>query len=484
VGGCRHVARWLLLAFAWATFVGSIRLAAAADPAPVPAAAEIEAAMAAVKGIYADKADKARTPADRAALAREIFGNRASTAHPAERYAVEMTAMNLATKSDDPLLLLTICDDLAGAFKVDRVALFVERVGQTTGPLNPASWPKLLEKMNAMAAACLDANRFAEANDLTVAIAALAKRARDPKGATAAAALRKTIADRKKAQERLEELSAAANKLDADPKALLECGRLLCFSRNNWAAGVRYLARAEDASLSAAAALEMKATGTEQKLAAAEAWAKAIDKAAPADRASIRDHAAALYTDVIPALAGLARVKAEKSLEDVLRGATAGGKSPGEWTVLFRSSKPDVWNTDSPDDPKNYAIPLATMPVLVKFVRLRLANGAMVILRIDRDSVGGEVAGDTYGWNGTNLVFAGAHQLGIADRRTNVDKQTGAVAVSRKDGFFSGWGFGHRIHHGGEADLCWNSQWMPRELLEISVVGRNLTPDEQRFLLP
>ncbi len=478
------IARWLLLVVVSTPVAGCIRPAVAADPVPVPAAVDIEAAMAAVKGIYADKAEKARTPTDRAALAREVFGNRESTANPAERYAVEMTAMNLATRSDDPLLLLTICDDLAGAFQIDRVALFAERVGQTTGPLNPALWPKLLEKMNAMVSACLDANRFEEANDLAVAIAALAKRARDPKGATAAAALRKTIADRKKTQNRLEELSAAANKLDADPKALLDFGRLLCFSRNNWSEGVRYLARADDASLSAAAALEMKATGTEQKLAAADAWAKCVDKAAPADKAPIRDHAAALYAEVIPALAGLAKVKAEKSLEDALRGATSGGRNPGEWTVLFRSAKPDVWNTDSPDDPKNYAIPLAKMPVVVKFVRLRLGNGATVILRIDRDSVVGEVAGDSYGWNGTNLVFAGAHQLGIADRRKNVDKQTGAVAVSRKDGFFSGWGFGHRIHHGGEADLCWNSQWMPRELLEISVVGRDLTPEEQRFLLP
>jgi hypothetical protein len=459
-------------------------IASATEPAPVPAAGELETAMAAVKAIYADKAEKARTPADRAALSREIFGNRESTANLAERYAVETTALNLATKSDDPLLLMSICDDMADTFRVDRVTLFAGRVGQTTGPLNPASWPKLSEKMNAMVATCLDANRVDEANDLVVAIASLAKRARDPKGATAAAALRKSIADRKKAQERLEELSAAANKLDAEPKDLLEFGRLLCFSRNNWAEGVRYLARAEDPALSPAAALEMKATTAEHKLAVADAWAKCVEKVAPADRPAIRDHAAAFYTEIIPALNGLAKVKAEKSLEDVLRTATGGGKNPAEWMVLFRSSKPDGWNTDATDDPKNYAIPLAKAPPLVKYIRLRLGNGATVIMRADRDSLGSEVAGDNYGWNGTNLVFSGAHQLGIADRRKNVDKQTGAVAVSRKDGYFSGWGFGHRIHHGGEAELCWNGQWMPRELLEIAVVGRDLTPEEQRFLLP
>ena len=55
--------------------------------------------------------------------------------------------------------------------------------------------------------------------------------------------------------------------------------------------------------------------------------------------------------------------------------------------------------------------------------------------------------------------------------------------VSSRDGFFSGWGFGHRIHHGGPAEVCWNSEWIPREVLEISVTGRPLTPEEQRFFL-
>ena len=72
--------------------------------------------MATIKSIYKDKADKARSPTDRTALARDIFGNRESTATVAERYAVEMTALSIATKGDDPLLLMLICDGLAQDF--------------------------------------------------------------------------------------------------------------------------------------------------------------------------------------------------------------------------------------------------------------------------------------------------------------------------------------------------------------------------------
>ncbi len=66
--------------------------------------------------------------------------------------------------------------------------------------------------------------------------------------------------------------------------------------------------------------------------------------------------------------------------------------------------------------------------------------------------------------------------LGIGDLRRDIDKRTGAVAVFRSGVFFTGWGFGHRIHYGGDADLCWNRNWIQREPLEIAVTARPLTP--------
>jgi len=471
----------LLLVFAAA---GVSKAGANVEPAAPPAGAELDAATAAVKAIYKDKAEKARTPSDRTTLAREVFGNRDATANLAERYAIEMTALNLATRGDDPMLLMAICDEIALRFKVDRIDLFTDRVGETSGPVNPTTWPKLLEKLNAMAAECLDANRFEEAGELATAISQLSKRARDPKATAAALALRKTIADRKKGQERFEELAAAANALDADPKVLLEFGRLLCFVQNDWPQGVRYLARTDDALLVAAASLEVKAVTSDAKVAAADAWATYAEKAPPADRAAFRDHAAMLYAEAIPSLTGLAKVKAEKAAEEVLT-ATNNGEKTGrdQWIVIFRAAKPDAWNTDSSDSPANFAIPLSKLPPIVKFVRLRRANGETVILPIDRGAIGAETTTEPFGWNGTNLEQFGSRTLGITDRRTNIDKQTGAVAISRQNGFFSGWGFGHRIHHGGEAELCWNGKWLPREPLEVAVIGRPLTPAEERFLL-
>lgn len=454
---------------------------ASAEPLPVPSGAELESAMATVKSIYKEKADKARSPADRAALARDIFGNRESTSSVAERYAVEMTALNIATKGDDPLLLMSICDGLAADFGADQITLFTEHVGETIGPVNPASWPKLLEKMNAMASRCLEDNRFTEAGSLVTSMSQLAKRARDPKAAAAATTLRKTIADRKKARERFEELLSEANKPNADPKVLLEFGRLLCFQENEWDQGVRYLARAEDPALAQVAMMECRATTPEAKLTVADTWAQFAEKAPPADRAAIRDHASTLYTGVIPELTGLAKVKAEQSLNAVLD-ASQNGKDSG-WMVIFRSAKPELWNTDSPDDARNFAVPLDTLPPTIRFVRIRRGNGQAVIAPISKQVIGSMKRGPRYGWEGTKPERWGALLLGIIDNEAIVYQKTGEVAlVASGSDCCSGWGFGTRINHGTQA-VCWAGKWIATEPLEIAVSKRSLSPDEQKLLL-
>jgi hypothetical protein len=455
---------------------------AAAEPLPVPSGAELESAMATIKAIYKENADKARSPADLAVLARDIFGNRESTATVAERYAVEMTALNIATKGDDPLLLLSICDALASDFGADQIALFTERVGQTSGSVNPATWPQLLANMDAMASRCLEDNRFTEAGSLATTISQFAKRARDPKAVAAATTLRKTIADRKKAHERFQELLTEANQPNADPKILLEFGRLLCFQENDWDQGVPYLTRAEDPALSQAAAMEARAATPEAAIAVAEAWAKYAEKAPPADRAAIRDHASVIYTKVIPELTGLAKIKAEQSLNTVLD-ASQTGKESG-WIVIFRSDNPKLWNTNSSDDPRNFAVTLDSLPPTIRFVRIRRGNGQAVIAPIGKQTIGVLTTAARYRWQGSKPERFGAVLLGIIDNSQNVKTKPGEVAiVDSYDDVCSGWGFGTRMAHGGPAEACWAGKWIPKEPLEIAVTKRSLSSDEHKLLL-
>lgn len=455
----------------------------AAERVPAPVGAELDSAMQAVKAIYADKATKAKTPPERAALAREVFGHRDAASTQAERYAIVMAALNLATKGDDPLLLMTISDDLAATFTVDKIDLFVDRVGDTAGPVPAASWPKLKDSLDAMAAACLEANRFDDAGKVAAAITSLGKRARDTKAVNAATVLRKTITDRKKARERYDELAAAANRRDAEPKTLLEFGRMLCFVQGDWTQGVRYLARCDDQALAAVATAESRATNPETKLAVADAWAAYADKAPVADREPIRDHAAEIYLESIPELTGLAKVRAEKALDDVLA-ASQSTKDGGAWIVIFRSDNPKLWNTDSQDDPRNFAVPLDTLPQTIRFVRIRRGNGQAVITPISKNAIGTLTSGPRFRWQGSKPERFGAVLLGVIDNSQNVKFKPGEVAiVDSYEDVCSGWGFGTRMAHGGPAEACWAGKWMPKEPLEIAVTKRPLSAEEKKLLL-
>jgi hypothetical protein len=280
-------------------------------------------------------------------------------------------------------------------------------------------------------------------------------------------------------------LANAASAPNAESKTILEFGRLMCFVRNDWQRGIRFLAQADDPTFSAPAVLELAAMTVEQKLAAADAWVETAEKAPTTDREMIRAHAVVLFSEAAAESTGLVKIRAQKGLEATLE-AERGGSAESirtKWVVVFCAATPDLWNTDTTKSPTNYAVSISKISTLVKFIRLRRLNGQCVILRVDRHDLAAEQTSSSFGWNGTNLEFIGARMLGISDRRADVDKKTGVVAVSRQGGVFTGWGFGHRIHHGGQAELCWEGKWIPREPLEIAVIGRPLAAAEERFLL-
>jgi hypothetical protein len=470
--------------FIAALAIGWCAVALAAEPMPRPSAAEIERATAQIQGIYDDKAKKARTPSDRAELAREIFSKKDSTEVPAERYALLTVAFNLASRGDDASLLLGIADGLKASFNVESTAALADKLAGITGPVNPATWPATAARINALINESLTQGEFAVASDLVTALTSLAKRARDVKTVAAATALRKTIAEKKKADDRFETLREAGSRADASPEDVLELARVLCFARNDWAAGLPLLIRSGDASLSVLAKAELGAADGAAKMAVADRWAEYAEKAPPSDRVAIREHAISIYNDLLPDLTGLAKVRVDEAVDRLLQANSAAGKDPNAWLVVFRSDKPDIWNTKSTDDPKNYAVPLDTVPPNVKYLRLRRASGEQVILAISKAGLGSFVQGEPYGWNGRKESFVGATMLGVFNRNLDVEAKTGSVAVGREGkSLFGGWGFGPRVAHGGGAEVGWNAKWVAREMLEISVTGRPLTSEEQRFLL-
>jgi hypothetical protein len=196
--------------------LGAVPIATSAV-VPPPEGVQFDTATVAVNATYLERAGRARTPSEFAALARDMFANRKETGNSEELYALDIAPINLAAKDDDPLLLMTICDVTAKGLEFDRIGLFFSRVAETSAPLNPPQWPTLFDGINGMVSSCPDGNRFDEAGQLAAAIAHLGEHARDPKATTTMAGVRKLIADRKKAREYPEEMAVAANASNASP---------------------------------------------------------------------------------------------------------------------------------------------------------------------------------------------------------------------------------------------------------------------------
>jgi hypothetical protein len=450
---------------------------------PVPPPDAVLKATRTVAAIYDQKLAAARRPTDRTAVAREMLGAVVSIKDVTERYALLQAALKVAGTGEDLALVQQIAKSLSVDYVVSELALTSAAVKTLAPPSSPETWRETAKMLETVAVACLDAERYQDASEVISVYMSMARRMRDPKHVTVATSLKKQLTERKKAGEKLRQLTESINAGDANPKAFLEAGKILCFERGDWAQGLRYLAKGEDPVLSRVALLDLNARTPEQRLAVAEAWATFAETANGSDRPPSLDRVASILASVIPKLQGLTKVKAETALDTALQSMNKGDRDPNSWIVVFRSSKPDAWNTDSQGEANDYAIPVAQLPANIKFLRIRRGNGEGVVIPITKASLLAEVAGENFGWNGTKADTFGALSLGIFDRNADVNGKTGNVVISRKGGLLSGWGFGHRVHHGGAAEVCWASKWIPREVLEISVLTRSLTPAETRQLL-
>lgn len=177
----------------------------------------------------------------------------------------------------------------------------------------------------------------------------------------------------------------------------------------------------------------------------------------------------------------------------------------GQWTTIFRSSDPSIWDTDTNNGPGEYAIPIEEVPADIQWLRLRRVDtNDFVVIPITRgrlksefeihDADSGEATGII--WNGTAAFYERTvgqyrahHLLGIAYKGWFAEYRApryGVIALSdgsRRRGY-AGWGFGKGTVIYSSQTYVWDGAYelLPVEF-EISVNAGNLTAEEQNVLL-
>jgi hypothetical protein len=450
---------------------------------PIPDAKALQEARTQIRNVFMADARAAPTPDAKAALANQLVSVVPEERDPAMRYALLQACIELAIDGGTIDVATNAIGQMAAEFEVDGEELKqAAYIRMTEAAPGDAQGPIIDALLNAAEQAA-GRSKFDEAESLIKHAITASRRAKDRKRQANAVEGLNQVKTKRKAAERLQPFFERLKEDPADQAASLAIGKQWCFADGRWDEGLPYLARAGDPMLSGAARAELQAKGDlNAKFAAAELWEKVFAAASKADKQIIGQHIVNLYMAALPGLTGLARVRAEKAIEEI---QSAMPKSALEeaWLVVFRSNNASIWDTDTREGINRFAVKLSDVPDNIRFLRMRSSDGDSVIIPISKASLAHYICGKNYIWTGYKQVIYGATVLGIGDRTQNVMGKPGVPVAIRTGEWCTGYGFGPDSTAKNAPTPAWANKRAPGLIIEISVTSRPLTPEEQRLLL-
>jgi hypothetical protein len=166
--------------------------------------------------------------------------------------------------------------------------------------------------------------------------------------------------------------------------------------------------------------------------------------------------------------------------------ATDDPKNPTRWRVLFRSNRPELWNTNTQTG-DDFAIPLRSTPADTRYLRLRrMDTGEAIIIPMSRGRIGRvDPPGRKARWNGEGKDDFGGYHLGIAEGAVaRFMEGQGTIGVLM-DGWDanpgSGFGHAHHIENGGQR-FSWRGKELSPTVFEVAVTTGELSGAERAWL--
>jgi hypothetical protein len=165
-----------------------------------------------------------------------------------------------------------------------------------------------------------------------------------------------------------------------------------------------------------------------------------------------------------------------------------------QWTVIFRSSDPKLWNTDAGDSSKadGFATALDSAPQNVRYLKLeRMDNGETVIVSIARKQLrkSDNLDDDLIWFGGASIRGPAGNRnrlLGLARKSwatSDAQDHLVARAPGKLNVGYRGWGFSKAASGDPTQTYSWAGSPISKTVFEISVTGDDLAFDEQPLLL-
>jgi serine/threonine-protein kinase len=213
---------------------------------PVPDAAKLKEGEAALRKAF--KIDGARSPAEKAALARELLQTASTSgAKDAELYVMLSNARDLSAQAADAKTALEAIDAMAAAFEVNAIEekAHILTKTQVRGP-DAAAWARICLEVSDQAE---EAGDYDSAAKLASRAEALAGAARDATLLSAAKERSKELQELKREADRLKTHFKTLETNADDPAANSAVGKFLCLVKEDWGKGLPMLAKGSDENL-------------------------------------------------------------------------------------------------------------------------------------------------------------------------------------------------------------------------------------------
>lgn len=222
-------------------------------------------------------------------------------------------ARDAAIQAGDPRTLIDAIDDAAKVFVVDVSAARKDAVAKIAVPKTADDARALTDVCLSLLEEALDAGQYEAAAGYGEKAEAAARNAKDSGLLSHAQASLKEAADTLKQYQKIKPL---LEKTD-DPAACLEVGRFWCFSREDWDAGLPYLAKGTDEKLKELAARELAKPALPLRIELGDGWFEVASQER-ACRPVLLRHALRNYEQGLSGVTGPGRAKIEARVESLI----------------------------------------------------------------------------------------------------------------------------------------------------------------------
>lgn len=274
-------------------------------------------------------------------LVKDLFKDQYSKKSAADRKSLARQLLEQAAKSqDDPVALWVLCResqeiaaqacDLATAFEaidaagrqIDVDALSMKGAALATAA-KAAKAPEELASSAQAALKVIDelvaADQFDAADKIAASAVQLARKSGDASLAIRLATRAKEVSEAKTLYQSMKSAMEMQARNPDDAGANLEIGRFLCFVKDSWDLGLRFIVKGSDAALKGLAEKELAfPVDAAGRLSLADGWYGIAEKEkSPLRKSRILVHCTSIYESALPEAPALVRAKIEKRLGEL-----------------------------------------------------------------------------------------------------------------------------------------------------------------------